>query len=136
MVTSPIAKSVSQRPASPTSFLELIASTNGGSKAKGNDKTPTGSFLDDAGVVVLKAHKAISIDDLSPLGVKSSQELTSSHMHKVLGESLYISGKYLDYEEKYIVAKSKVDSLSAERTSHSRVRFLLLLIRPRKTRIV
>ena len=44
MVTSPVAKSVSQRPTSPTSSLELIASTNDSSKAKGKDKTPTGSF--------------------------------------------------------------------------------------------
>ncbi|KAK9990788.1 hypothetical protein SO802_025773 [Lithocarpus litseifolius] len=72
MVTSPVAKSVSQCPASPTSSLELIASNNGGSKAKGKDKTPTGSFWDDARVAVLKAHKAISVDDLSPLGVKPS----------------------------------------------------------------
>ena len=32
----------------------------------------------------------------------------------MLGESLYISGKYLDYEEKYETAKSKVESLSLE----------------------
>nr|POF00127.1 hypothetical protein CFP56_19089 [Quercus suber] len=39
----------------------------------------------------------------------------SSHMHKimqVLGESFYISRKYLDYEEKYVTAQSKVESLS------------------------
>ena len=32
----------------------------------------------------------------------------------MLGESLYIFGKYLDYEEKYVTAKSKVESLSLE----------------------
>ena len=32
----------------------------------------------------------------------------------MLGESLYIFGKYLDYEEKYEIAKSKVESLSLE----------------------
>lgn len=32
----------------------------------------------------------------------------------MLGKSLYISGKYLDYEEKYVTAKSKVESLSLE----------------------
>ena len=32
----------------------------------------------------------------------------------MLGESLYISGKYLDYEEKFTVAQSKVDSLSSK----------------------
>ena len=36
---------------------------------------------------------------------------------QVLGESLYISGKYLNYEEKYMVAKSKVESLSADNDS-------------------
>lgn len=35
----------------------------------------------------------------------------------MLGESLYISGKCLDYEEKYVVAKSKVESFSAENES-------------------
>ena len=32
----------------------------------------------------------------------------------MLGESLYIFGKYLDYEEKYETAKSMVESLSLE----------------------
>nr|POE50008.1 hypothetical protein CFP56_33350 [Quercus suber] len=40
MVASPIAKSVPQCLASPTSSLELIASTDGGSKAKGKNKAP------------------------------------------------------------------------------------------------
>nr|POF21992.1 hypothetical protein CFP56_35533 [Quercus suber] len=61
---------------------------------------------------MLKAHEAISVDNLSPLGVRPSHELMSSHVHKVmqvLGESLYILGKYLDYEEKYAKAKSKIN---------------------------
>ena len=32
----------------------------------------------------------------------------------MLGESLYIFGKYLDYEEKYETTKSKAKSLSLE----------------------
>ena len=84
MVTSPVAKSVSQCPASPTSSLELIAPTNGGSEAKGKDKTSTCSFWDDAGAAVLKAHKTISVNDLSPLGLKPSQVLISSRVHKVM----------------------------------------------------
>ena len=44
MMTSPITKSIPQRPASPTSSLELIASTDDGSKAKGKDKAPSSSF--------------------------------------------------------------------------------------------
>ena len=72
MVTSPIAKSVSQCPASPTSSLELIASTYDGSKAKGKDKAPTGSFWDDVRAAILKVYEAISVEELSPLGVKPS----------------------------------------------------------------
>ena len=33
---------------------------------------------------MLKAHEMISIDDLTPLGVRSSYELMSSHVHKVM----------------------------------------------------
>ena len=84
MVTSPGAKFVPQHPASLTSSLELIATIDNGSKAKGKDKAPIGSFWDDAGVAVLKAHEAISIDDLSPLRLRPSQELMSSHVHKVM----------------------------------------------------
>ena len=35
----------------------------------------------------------------------------------MLGESLYISRKYLDYEEKYVTAQSKVESLFLENES-------------------
>ena len=35
----------------------------------------------------------------------------------MLGESLYMSRKYLDYEEKYMMAKSMVESLSTENES-------------------
>lgn len=56
MVTSPVAKFISQHPASPSSSLELIASTNRGSKAKGKDKAPLGYFLEDVGVAMLKAY--------------------------------------------------------------------------------
>nr|POE51269.1 hypothetical protein CFP56_14703 [Quercus suber] len=93
-----------KHPSSPTSFLELI--TEDASKPKGKDK---GSFWDDAGAAVLKAHEVISDDDLTSLGVRSSHELMSSHVHKVM--------QYLDYEEKYVVAKSKVESLSVENES-------------------
>lgn len=120
MLTSPIAKFVPQCPTSPTSPLKLIAFTDGGSKPKGKDKALLGSFWDNARVVVLKADEAISVDDLSPLGVRSSHELMSSRVHKViqvLCESLYILRKYLDYKEKYVMAKSKVESLSAKNKS-------------------
>ena len=84
MVTSLVNKSVPQRPASPTSSLELIASTSGASKAKKKEKASSSSFWDDAGAAVLKAHKTISVDDLSPLGVRPSHELMSSHVHKIM----------------------------------------------------
>ena len=32
----------------------------------------------------------------------------------MLGESLYLSRKYLDYEEKYVLAQLKVESVSFE----------------------
>ena len=67
--------------------------------------------------------------------VFSSSTVFFPPFSQVLGESLYISGKYLNYEEKYVVAKSKVESLSADNDS-LKVRSLLLLTRPRKTRIV
>ena len=66
MVTSPVVKSKPQRPALPTSSLELITPFNSGSKAKGRDKASMGSFWDDTRAAVLKAHKAISIGDLCP----------------------------------------------------------------------
>jgi len=49
---------------------------------------------------------------------------------QVLGESLYISGKCLDYEGKLVEAQSKTKSLLTENES------LLLLMKPRRTRIV
>ena len=79
MVTSPFAKVVPQRPSSPTSSLELII--DDAPKLKGKDK---GSFWDDAGAAMLKAHEVISVDDLTPMGVRPSHELMSSYMHKVM----------------------------------------------------
>ena len=84
MVTSPVAKSQPQHPTSNTSSLELNTPSDGGSRAKGKDKAQTGSFWEDVGVAILKAHKAISADDLLPLGVRLSHELMSSHMHKIM----------------------------------------------------
>ena len=44
MVTLLVAKSKPQHPALPTSSLEMITPSNGGSKPKGKDKASTGSF--------------------------------------------------------------------------------------------
>nr|POE57289.1 hypothetical protein CFP56_35148 [Quercus suber] len=62
------------------------------------------SFWDDADVAALKAHTMLSMDDLSPLMVKSSSE--------ALGESLFISGKLLDLEKKVSIAEPMIKSLS------------------------
>ena len=80
----PVAKSTPQRPTSSTSSLELITPSDGRFKAKEKDKAPSGSFWEDAGDVVLKAHEAISIEDLTPLGVRPSHKLMSSHIHKIM----------------------------------------------------
>ena len=84
MVTSPVAKSQPQHLASPTSSVELITPSNGGSRAKGKDKAQIGSFWEDAWAAILKAHEVISVDDLSPLGVRLSHELLSSQVHKIM----------------------------------------------------
>nr|POE73135.1 hypothetical protein CFP56_78137 [Quercus suber] len=60
---------------------------------------------------VSKAHEAISVKDLKLLATRASSKLMSSHVHEVmqvLGKSLYLSGKYIDYEEKLASAQSKV----------------------------
>nr|POE89516.1 hypothetical protein CFP56_50241 [Quercus suber] len=109
MVTSPIAKAIPQRTSSPTSSLEPITPFDDASKPKGKDKVSKGSFWYDAGATILKANKAILVDNLSPLGLLTP--------HFPIRKSLCISGKYLDYEEKYVLAKTKVESLSMENES-------------------
>ena len=46
------------------------------------------SFLptcwDDANATALKAYEALSVDDLSPLMAKSSSEVMSSHIQKIV----------------------------------------------------
>ena len=64
MVASPVTTSVPHRPALPTSSLKLITPSNESSKANGRDKISVGSFWEDAGAAILKAHEAISIDNL------------------------------------------------------------------------
>ena len=82
MITPPPSHSPTKCLASPTSSLEMI--TFGGEeirkkkKADGNSFLPT--FWDDTDVAALKAHEALSVDDLSPLMAKSSNEVMSSHI--------------------------------------------------------
>ena len=82
MVTSPVAKVVPQCPSSPTSSVEIII--DDAPKLKWKDKVSKGSFWDDAGAAALKAQEAISVDDFTPLGARSSHKLMSSHVHKVM----------------------------------------------------
>ena len=64
MVASPVTTFVPHRPALPTSSLKLITPSNGSSKANGRDKISVDSFWEDAGATILKAHEALSIDNL------------------------------------------------------------------------
>ena len=77
---------LAKRLASPTSSLEVIAS--GGEEVRKKKKAGGKSFLptfwDDADVAALKAYKVLSADDLSPLMVKSSSEMMSSHIQKLV----------------------------------------------------
>nr|POE75718.1 hypothetical protein CFP56_49127 [Quercus suber] len=106
VVTPPSAHSLAKRLASLTSSLEVIASAREETKKK--NKVVGKSFLpyfwDDADAAALKAYTTLSMDDLSPLMVKSSSE--------ALGESLFISGKLLDLEKKVSIAEPMIKSLS------------------------
>ena len=86
VVTPPPTHSPAKHPASPTSSLEVIASA--GEKVRKKKKVGGKSFLptfwDDANVATLKAHEALSVDDLSPLMVKSSNEVMLSHIQKLV----------------------------------------------------
>ena len=79
-----------KRPASPTSSLEMIAS--GGEEIRKRKKFGGKSFLptfwDDADATALKNHKALSVDDLSPLMEKSSSEVMSCHVQKLVQASV------------------------------------------------
>ena len=51
-------------------------------KASGKSFLPT--FWDEPDATALKAHEALSMDDLNPLMVKSSDEVMSSHIQKLV----------------------------------------------------
>ena len=60
VVTPPFAHSLAKRPTSPTSSLELIASTKEGTKKKKVASKPfLPNFWDDADAAALKAHEAL-----------------------------------------------------------------------------
>ena len=74
VVTPPPPHSLAKHPASPTSSLEVITSAREETKKKKKvaSKSFLPSFWDDADAATLKAHEALSVDDLSPLMAKSS----------------------------------------------------------------
>ena len=80
VVTPRSAHSTTKHPPSPTLSLEVIVSLEGGARRKSISK----SFWDDANAVALKAYEALSMDDLNPLMVKSSSDVMSSHIQKLV----------------------------------------------------
>ena len=86
VTTLPHAHSPAKRPASPSSSLEMIAS--GGDefrkKKKAGGKSFLPTFWDDADATTLKAYEALFVDDLSSLMAKSSSEMMSSHIQKLV----------------------------------------------------
>ena len=84
VTTLPPTHSPAKRPAPLTSSLEMIAF--GGEeirkKKKAGGKSFFSTFEDDVDATALKAHKALFVDDLSPLMAKSSSEVMLSHIQK------------------------------------------------------
>ena len=77
---------LAKHPSSPTSSLEMIVSSGEEvrKKKKSGGKSFLPTFWDDADATALKAHEALSMDDLSPLMAKSSSEVMSSHIQKLV----------------------------------------------------
>ena len=86
VITPSPTHSPTKHPASPTSSLEMIVS--GGreirKKKKDSGKSFLPTFWDDADATALKVHEALSVDDLGHLIAKSSSEVMSSHIHKLV----------------------------------------------------
>lgn len=77
---SPVAQLALYHPSSPTLSLELITHSNEVIRTQGKDRVVHGALWDEMNVTVSKAHNAISIEDLKPLAIRTSQELMSSHI--------------------------------------------------------
>ena len=86
MITPSSAYSLAKRLASPISSLEVIAFAREETKNKKKvgSKSFLCSFWDDADAAALKAYEALSVDDRSPLMAKSSSEVMSSHIQKLV----------------------------------------------------
>ncbi|KAK9994761.1 hypothetical protein SO802_024464 [Lithocarpus litseifolius] len=130
-----------KHPTSPTSSLEVIASAR--EEVRKNKKVGGKSFLpsfwDDVDAAALKAHEALSVDDLSPLMAKSSNEVILSHIQKLvqaLGESLFVSGKLLDLEKRVATSEPMIKSLSTEnKTFKNKVAILTIEAENEKERV-
>ena len=85
VVTPLFAHSPAKCPASLTSSLEVITFAKEETKKKKVASKPfLPTFWDDVNATVLKAHEALSMDDLNPLMVKLSSEVMSSHIQKFM----------------------------------------------------
>ena len=86
VVTLPHAHLPAKHPACATLSLEVIASVGEEvrKKKKVGGKSFLPAFCDDADTAALKAHEALSVDDLSPLMAKSSSEVMSSYIQKLM----------------------------------------------------
>nr|POF23520.1 hypothetical protein CFP56_49197 [Quercus suber] len=115
VVTPPPTHSLAKHLASPTSSLEVIASAEKEARKKkkvgGKSFFPT--FWDDVDTAALKAHEALSMDDLNPLMARSSKSHIQNLVH-ALGESLFISRRFLDLEKNVASSELVVKSLSTE----------------------
>nr|POE53921.1 hypothetical protein CFP56_43386 [Quercus suber] len=84
-------------------------------KKKVSSKSFLPSFWNDADTAALKAHEALSVDDLSR--EKLSSEVMSSPIQKLvqaLEESLFVFGKLLDLEKRVATSEPVIKSLSAK----------------------
>nr|POF08590.1 hypothetical protein CFP56_53076 [Quercus suber] len=107
---------VNVAPPSPTPLLEVTAVTPPITHPKGKSKIRQ-SVWDDPATALGRAHYVITNNELKSLSSIPSHELVSRHIHKlvqVLGESLRITTKYLNTEEKVVVAMSKAESMEVE----------------------
>jgi len=85
-MTPPSTHSLAKRPASLTLSLEVIASAREETKKKKKvaGKSLLLNFWDNVDAAALKAHEVLSMDDLNPLMAKSSSEVMSSHIQKLV----------------------------------------------------
>ena len=78
------AQSLAKRPPSPTSSLKVIVSLEASARRKSISKPFPPTFWDDVDTTTLKAHEALLVGDLNPPMVKSSSDVMSSHIQKLV----------------------------------------------------